>query len=386
MPNLEHALRTLTDRIHAARSDGTALQIRGGGSKAFQGTSHGDVLDTRVLNSVISYEPTELVVTVGVGTPLRELEALLAEKGQYLPFEPPHYAWSGAAQATVGGMVACGLSGPARANAGSVRDYVLGLELINGLGQQLTFGGQVMKNVAGYDVSRLMAGARGTLGLITQVSLKVLPFAPSEATLYFALEQAEALDHLQRWGSEPLPLNASCWVMDDSVKDAAPKPGLYLRLRGAAAAVEAACKRMLAEVPGQRLDNAQTAADWELCRNQQLPFFTAAPEGCVLWRLSVPQTAPVLQLPAQPLVEWHGGLRWVWAPLAARSGIEAAARAVGGSASVFMVPGMDSGQSRAALISEDRALQTISQRLKSSFDPHGIFNPGLTLHANQSRA
>jgi glycolate oxidase FAD binding subunit len=283
-------------------------------------------------------------------------------------------------------MVACGLSGPSRASAGSVRDYVLGLELINGLGQHLTFGGQVMKNVAGYDVSRLMVGARGTLGLITQVSLKVLPFAPSEATLHFVLGQAEALDHLNRWGAEPLPLNASCWVWDESDATQAAQPRLFVRLRGAAAAVEAACKRMLAEVPGQRMDNVQSAPDWELCRNQQLPFFTAAPQGCVLWRLSVPQTAPVLALPSQPLVEWHGGLRWLWAPLDASVQLQAAAHAAGGSARVFLVPGTDSGHAQNSLIPEDSALQTISQRLKSNFDPQGIFNPGLTLHANQSRA
>lgn len=386
MSNLEHALRSVTDRVQAALSDGTALQIQGGGSKAFQGTSHGELLDTRALSGVVSYEPTELVVTVGTGTPLRELEALLSEKGQYLPFEPPHFAWSGATQATVGGMVASGLSGPSRASAGCVRDYVLGLELINGLGQHLTFGGQVMKNVAGYDVSRLMVGARGTLGLMTQVSLKVLPFAPAEATLHFVLDQAQALDHLNRWGAEPLPLNASCWVWDDADASQPAQPRLFVRLRGAAAAVDAACKRMLAEVPGQRMDNAQAAPDWELCRNQQLPFFTSAPQGCVLWRLSVPQTAPVLTLPAQPLVEWHGGLRWVWAPLDARSHLEAVAHAVGGSARVFMVPGQASGHAQASLIPEDAALQTISQRLKTSFDPKGIFNPGLTRHANQSRA
>ena len=376
---MEHALRTLSDRIHAARTDGTALQIRGGGSKAFLGTSHGDVLDTRGLSGVVSYEPTELVVTVATGTPLHELEALLAEKGQYLPFEPPHYRWSGDATATVGGMVASGLAGPARANVGGVRDYVLGLKLINGLGEHLTFGGQVMKNVAGYDVSRLMVGARGTLGLITEVSLKVLPKAPAEATLRFVLEQAEALDHLHRWGGEPLPLNASNWVFDDSQPGVAPTPTLYVRLRGALAAVEAACKLMLSEVPGQRMDNADTSPDWDLCRNHQLPFFTAKPQpDAVLWRLNVPQTAPVLQLPRAPLIDWHGALRWVWAPLSAQAALQSAARAVGGSASVFVG---DTAGAR-ALQPEGHALQAISQRLKTSFDPKGIFNPGLTHHAN----
>jgi len=385
MPHMQHTLQTLTDRIQAARADGAALHIRGGGSKDFLGTSHGELLDTRDLRGIISYEPTELVVTVGAGTPLHELESALAEKGQYLPFEPPHFSWSGDTTATVGGMVASGLAGPARANVGGVRDYVLGLKIINGLGEHLTFGGQVMKNVAGYDVSRLMVGARGTLGLITEVSLKVLPKAPAEATLCFALEQADALEHLHRWGGEPLPLNASNWVMDDSTPGVAPKPSLYVRLRGAVAAVEAACQRMLSEVPGQRMDNAQTSPDWNLCRNQQLPFFTRKqPPDAALWRLSVPQTAPVLALPSQPLIDWHGALRWVWAPLSAQAALQSAAQSVGGRASVFVSPAAPAGAS--AMRADGDVLQAINQRLKASFDPQGIFNPGLTHHANQSRA
>jgi glycolate oxidase FAD binding subunit len=401
---MEHALRTVIDRIAAARADGVPLCIRGGGSKDFLGRSHGELLDTRPLNGVLSYEPTELVVTVGAGTPLAELEALLAEKGQCLAFEPPHFSWSQAqgadatagiptgipvasSPATVGGMVAAGLAGPARASVGGVRDYVLGLKLINGLGQQLTFGGQVMKNVAGYDVSRLMVGARGTLGLLTEISLKVLPVAPAEATLCFELEQQDALEHLHRWGGEPLPLNASCWVIAPNPGSARPpNPTLYVRLRGAVAAVEAACRRMLAEVPGQRMDNAQTAKDWALCRDQQLPFFQDAPADVQLWRISVPQTAPVLALPGQPhspLVEWHGGLRWLWAPPGAEAQIHAEARAAGGNATRFV---SRPAAAASTLTSDSPALSAISQRLKTSFDPQGIFNPGLTSDANQSRA
>jgi glycolate oxidase FAD binding subunit len=391
MANMEHALRTLSDRIAAARTDGTALCIRGGGSKDFLGSSPGELLDTRGLDGILSYEPTELVVTVGCGTPLAELEALLAEQGQCLPFEPPHLRWSqgaGASAATVGGMLAAGLAGPARASVGGVRDYVLGLKLINGLGQHLTFGGQVMKNVAGYDVSRLMVGARGTLGLLTEVSLKVLPLAPAEATLCFALEQAQALEQLHRWAGQPLPLNASCWVCDAS-NAAAPKPSLYVRLRGAVAAVEAACQKMLAEAPGERLDQELVAPDWDMCRDQQLPFFRARPApDALLWRLSLPQTAPVLALPAQPLIEWHGALRWLWAPASAAAHIQSVAQSAGGSAELFVDLDADHRvQSRCRpMRAPSAALQAISQRLKASFDPQGIFNPGLTAHANQSRA
>jgi glycolate oxidase FAD binding subunit len=326
----------------------------------------------------VSYEPSELVVTALAGTRLVELEALLAQQGQCLPFEPPHYAWSAGTQATVGGMVASGLSGPARANTGGVRDYVLGLKLINGLGQHLTFGGQVMKNVAGYDVSRLMAGALGTLGVITEVSLKVLPMAPAEATLCFSLSQAAALEQLHIWGAQPLPLNASCWVQDQG------KDLLFVRLRGAVAAVEAASKRMLADAQGTQIPNAQAAPDWDLCRNHQLPFFTG-PHGddLALWRLSLPQTAPVLNLPYAQMVEWHGALRWLWAPLRDSAAIEAVTQAAQGTAAVFVMP-KDALQARdqawPRLVPQGPtadAAATVMQRLKASFDPQGVFNPSI---------
>ena len=236
-------LPDLTERIRQAAAAGTPLRIRGGGSKDFYGQSlQGELLDTRGLTGIVNYEPSELVVTVRAGTPLAELEAALAEQGQYLPFEPPHFA-QGGALATVGGTVAAGLNGPARASVGAARDYVLGAQLLNGKAELLTFGGQVMKNVAGYDVSRLLAGSMGTLGLIVEVSLKVLPRAVAEATLVFELDEARALQQLNAWGALPLPVNASCWH----------EGALMVRLRGAQAAVAAAKKTM----GGQALDDAQ---------------------------------------------------------------------------------------------------------------------------------
>ena len=208
---MDPLLEPMIERIRTAADRGTPLRIRGGGSKDFYcERARGELLETAALSGITSYEPTELVVTVRAGTPLAELEAVLAGRGQCLPFEPPHFEGG----ATVGGMVAAGLSGPARASVGAVRDYVLGMTLLNGKGELLTFGGQVMKNVAGYDVSRLMCGAMGTLGLITEVSLKVLPLAPAEATLKFEMNQADALAQLNTWGGQALPLNASCWVDD----------------------------------------------------------------------------------------------------------------------------------------------------------------------------
>lgn len=364
-------LQSLVDSVRAATAEGRRLRITGGGTKAFLDEEPGATpLSTAGWAGIVSHEPTELVITARSGTPLSELEAALAEAGQCLPFEPPHFGPA----ATVGGMVAAGLAGPARATAGSVRDYVLGVQLINGKGELLTFGGQVMKNVAGYDISRLMAGSRGQLGVIAEVSLKVLPVALAEATLVFRLGQHDALEQLHRWGGQPLPLNASCWVRDDTAPD---HPELlFVRLRGAVAAVEAACERMLRELPGgQRMDNAQAGPDWVACREQALPFFEAPAPDLGLWRLSVPQTAPVLDLPWPQLVEWQGAQRWLWAPVTESARIRAAAASVQGHAGLFRVPATGAGEV-ARFDAESAAIQTISQRLRAAFDPAGVFAAG----------
>jgi len=360
---MEAALHALIARIRDAADRGTPLRIRGGGSKDFYGGPlQGEPLDTSSLTGIASYEPSELVVTVRAGTPLAELEALLAKQGQCLPFEPPHFA----GRATVGGMVAAGLAGPSRASVGPVRDYVLGLSLVNGRGELLTFGGQVMKNVAGYDVSRLMAGALGTLGLLVEVSLKVLAVAPAEATLSFDMGQAEALRRLNQWGGLPLPLNASWWSESEG------RPSLLLRLRGAAAAVEAACRTL----GGQREDNALMTAHWLRCRDQQLPWFAERGESD-LWRLSVPQTAPVLDLPETPLIEWHGAQRWVRAGPGDAAKVRDAAVRAGGHATLFRVTGdVRPGAQVPRFTPLDPMLHRIHCELKRQFDPAGIFNRG----------
>jgi glycolate oxidase FAD binding subunit len=368
--------------IQHAATQGQRLRVRGGGTKDFYGAEIDDtvpVLDVRPLAGILSYEPSELVVTALAGTPLAELEAALAQEGQALAFEPPHFGPG----ATVGGAVASGLAGPARASVGGARDFVLGVRLINGRGELLTFGGQVMKNVAGYDVSRLMAGSLGTLGVLVDVSLKVLPVAVCEATLMCAgVAQQTALDLLNRWGGQPLPLNASCWVRDDSANPV--QDYLFIRLRGAVAAVEAAVPRLQADVQaaGGRvtlMDNAQAGADWQACRDQHLPFFTSpSPELC-LWRLSLPQTAPALDLPWSALVEWHGALRWLWAPASAGAQLRALAQQLGGHATL----------QRASLAAGDAdkllagvftplapAQQRIQRVLQQQFDPAGVFATG----------
>ena len=376
---MEAQLNSLIDAVRQAAAQGRTLRLRGGGSKDFWGQSlTGEVLDTRAYQGIVSYEPSELVVTARCGTPLAELEATLAEKGQCLAFEPPHFGEG----ATVGGMVAAGLSGPARATAGAVRDYVLGARFINGLGEHLTFGGQVMKNVAGYDVSRLMAGSWGTLGLITEVSLKVLPVAPAEATLMCAgLAQADALALLHRWGGQPLPLNASAWVRDTTAQPVADY--LFVRLRGAVAAVQSAIGKMSADALAlgaqvQQMDADEAAQDWRASGDQAMPFYDApAPDAC-LWRLSVPQTAPVLDLPFATYIGWQGAQRWLWAPAAAAFSIRTAAQAAGGHATLFRASAAHADADKLVGVNSplDPVQQRIQQQLQQQFDPKGVFATG----------
>jgi glycolate oxidase FAD binding subunit len=357
------ALQTLIDRVLAAQPAGTPLNICGGGSKSFYGEAPlGDRLDTTVLTGISSYEPSELVVTARAGTSLIELESVLEERGQCLPFEPPHFVTHMSTGATVGGMVAAGLAGPSRASVGAVRDYVLGTTMLNGKGEVLSFGGQVMKNVAGYDVSRLLAGSLGSLGVILEVSLKVLPMAPATATLRFQLEQVAALDKLNTWGGQPLPLNASAW-WDGT---------LLVRLRGALAAVQSAIKTLGGDV----IEPAHASPFWDGLRNHTDEYFTKAQKAVTggsvaLWRVSLPQTARPLILPGEQLIEWHGAQRWLCTSASAAKVRDAAARA-GGHATLFM--GL---HKQAGVFAPLRSpLDRIHRDLKKAFDPSGIFNRG----------
>jgi glycolate oxidase FAD binding subunit len=351
-------LARLIARVEQALRSRSPLDIRGGSTKLFYGEpAVGAVLDMRELNGISSYEPSELVVTVRAGTPLAELEAALAERGQCLPFEPPRFAAGG----TVGGMVAAGLSGPSRASVGSVRDHLLGVTLLNGRGEILTFGGQVAKNVAGYDVSRLMAGAMGILGVICEVSIKVLPVSVAAATLSFECDQAAALQRLNGWASQPLPINATSWF----------DGRLNVRLAGAAAAVSAACDKF----GGERID-AEAANSWWLgVRDHSHRFFAlddaALRKGDSLWRVSVPATTPPLDLPGQQFIEWNGAQRW-WRTTASAAQVRAAATARGGHAALYR--GAD--RSAGAFSPLNEALLGIHRGLKQAFDPSNIFNPG----------
>jgi glycolate oxidase FAD binding subunit len=327
------------------------LRLRGGGSKDFYGgVPTGDVLDMRSHSGILGYEPSELVITARAGTPLAEIKSALAERRQFLACEPPQFGGA----ATLGGVVAAGLSGPRRATAGSLRDFVLGVKLMDGEGRELNFGGQVMKNVAGFDVSRLIAGSLGTLGLILEISLKVLPLPAADATLRFELPQDQALDAINRWAGQPLPLAATCW--QDKV--------LTLRLSGAQAAVTAACEKL----GGEQLAGADAEDFWTALREQADAFFAG---DAPLWRLSLPSVTPALDLPGPQLIEWGGAQRWLHGAADAAGLREAAARA-GGHATLFR--GGD--KSGGVFTPLSPALMEVHRRLKQAFDPYGVFNPG----------
>lgn len=349
---MQEILQQFSETIRKAAAERAQLRLRGGGSKDFYGLALiGDVLDTRAYTGIVEYEPTEMVVTARAGTPLREVEAALALGGQMLAFEPPYFS----ADATLGGSVAAGFSGPRRAYAGAARDFVLGVRMLNGLGEDLRFGGQVMKNVAGYDVSRLLAGSFGTLGLITEVSLKVLPLPEEERTLRFELDESRALDVINRWAAQPLPLSASCHA--DGV--------LHVRLSGAAPAVASAATRLGGETV------AAGAAFWKSIRDQSHAFFANAP---ALWRFSIKSTSAPLNLGPQ-LHEWNGSLRWVAAPLEAAQAHTAAERA-GGHATLFR--GSDK---RHGIQKLPAGMLAVHKKLKRAFDPQGILGPG-RIHAD----
>ncbi|WP_300454462.1 glycolate oxidase subunit GlcE [Accumulibacter sp.] len=349
---MDSLIENWIQRIAEAARTGRALAIRGGGSKDFYGgPARGEPFEVAAYSGIVAYEPTELVVTVRAGTPLVDLAAVLAAKGQCLAFEAPHFGPS----ATVGGMLAAGLSGPRRPAVGAVRDFVLGVKILNGIGEVLSFGGQVMKNVAGYDVARLMAGSLGTLGVVLEVSLKVLPLPVAEKSLSFVLDETTALARLNQWAGQPWPISASAW--NDGV--------LTLRLSGAAAAV-AAAQRTLG---GELLSDAEGGAFWQSLREQEHEFFNG---GEALWRLSLPSTAPAQTL-GRTLIEWGGAQRWL------RSGdptsIRAASASVGGHATLFR--GDDALKASVGVFQPlGEPLARIHRRLKQAFDPHGVFNPG----------
>ncbi|MGH8750232.1 MAG: glycolate oxidase subunit GlcE [Burkholderiales bacterium] len=348
---MDNLIEQFSETIQRAVENKTPLRIRGGAGKDFYGGRlQGEILDTRAYRGIVDYEPTELMLTARAGTPLAEIESALREKNQMLAFEPPHFG----THATLGGCIASGLSGPRRAAAGAVRDFVLGVRVLDGQGRDLRFGGQVMKNVAGYDVTRLMTGALGTLGLMLEVSLKVLPLPKAEATLRFSFPENKTIEMLNQWACKPLPVSASAYGGGE----------LSVRLSGAASAVAAACKKL----GGARMDNMQANDFWTAIREQTDVFFQ---DDAPLWRLSIKSTTPPLKLSGVQLIEWGGSLRWLKSDAKAQS-IRETAAAAGGHATLFRARDKSAGVFHPL----PPAQLDIHKKLKQTFDPAGIFNPG----------
>ena len=393
---MEFVLSELCDQVMTAHAGHKPLFVCGGGSKSFYG-NHRPVtpqdghclLDMTAYNGIINYQPSELVVTVRAGTPLAMLEAELAEHGQMLAFEPPHFS----STATVGGCVAAGLAGPRRMTAGSVRDFVLGARLLDSQGRLLSFGGEVMKNVAGYDVSRLLAGSLGIFGAIVDVSLKVLPKPFEECSLRFEATQQEALMYFAQWRSQPLAISATSWSPADgydagsarvdqgangamgadtantaSHASSANAPGyVTVRLSGAPPAIRVA----KANMGGDELDAEQARLWWTSLREQVHPFFKS---DRPLWRVALPPTTPAQDFGVPTLVEWGGGQRWLSGNLDAQS-VRAKAEELGGHATLFRSAG-SAIPADGVFHPLSSGVAAITRRLKQELDPAGLFNPG----------
>jgi glycolate oxidase FAD binding subunit len=336
----------LLEQVNQALQNATPLRIQGSNSKAFLGrVTAGEILDTRAHRGIVSYDPTELVITARCGTSLAELTQALDAAQQMLPCEPPSFGDA----ATLGGMIACGLSGPRRPWSGSVRDFVLGTRVITGHGKHLRFGGEVMKNVAGYDLSRLMAGSYGSLGLITEVSLKVLPKPRQSLSISLDMDSDRALAHLAQWGQQPLPISAAC---HDGQR-------LHLRLEGGEGSVAAAHDRL----GGELLD----ASYWADLNEQRLSFFD---EDQPLWRLSLPNNTPKLSLPGRQMIDWGGAQRWLKSDAEAGF-IRQVVDEVGGHVTCYSHGLIDS-----PFQPLPAGLMRYHRNLKQQLDPRGIFNPG----------
>lgn len=340
----------LAELVRDASSASRPLRMRGSGSKFFFGRQiSGGALDLSGHGGIVAYEPSELVLTARSGTPLQEIERALAASGQMLAFEPPHYGDG----ATLGGTIACGLSGPRRPFAGSARDFVLGVKIMNGDGDVLAFGGQVMKNVAGYDISRLMTGALGTLGVLLEISIKVLPLPEVQRTCVLELDQRSAIDDFTAMSASPLPISAAAHY--DGL--------LRVRLSG----TERGVSQAAAAIGGDALPDGDEM--WRCLREQTLPFFGREEP---LWRISLPANTAGWDVEGDWLVDWGGALRWGYSPLEFED-MQAAAGHLGGHACLYRSD--DPEAERFAPLPE--TISAIHARLKSAFDPKGIFNPGI---------
>lgn len=348
----EDLSQALQAQVQAAYAQGRTLDIQAGKSKTWYGNpTEGEILAVAGHSGILNYEPSELVITARAGTRLTELEATLAAHGQCLAFEPPHFAET----ATLGGTIASNFSGPARPYLGAARDFVLGCKLINGQGEILQFGGQVMKNVAGYDVSRLMAGALGTLGVLLELSLRVIPKPETELTLVNTLSTTDMLQQANHSARLPLPLSGFAYLDGQA----------YIRLSG----TEGAVKQASAFIGGTAL--ATGTNFWLSLREQQLAFFqTTEP----LWRLSLPADTGVLELAGSTLYDWGGAQRWLVSNLDALQ-IRNTVAEYGGHATLFRRSSEPTPVSPSIFQPLTPELMHYHRQLKQAFDPKGLFNP-----------
>ncbi len=363
--NVDPVLLQFRSQILDAASSGKKLQIMGGNTKFWYGDSaQGEILNTSAYSGIIDYQPAELVLTAKAGTPMIEIEQALGSASQLFPFEPPLFG----SKATIGGIVCAGLSGPGRGQSGALRDFILGVKVMDGRGDIVTFGGQVMKNVAGYDVSRLMPGSMGTLGLLLEVSIKVLPIPAKTRTLCFQMSQAAAIEQMNRLAGQPLPLSASCWI-------GLPEKGeLMLRLGGANAAVESATVKLLAQIPGVQVEDELAAQFWLSIKEHTHPYFQCDHQES-LWRFAVNPLSNPLPLEGVTCIEWLGGQRWFKGKLDRQEAL-GIAKDHGGHATMFRG---DKSQLNTVFTSLQEnpltaPLAIVQERIRLAFDPAGVFN------------
>ncbi len=396
---MDHVIAQLREQVLEAAQQKHAILIEGGGTKNFYGNHALNTIDKTALNSIdkvalhstdkaalntldsrvphmtsnsvalklnslhgiINYQPTELVVTAWAGTPLQEVIDTLAASSQMLASDPPSFG----TQATLGGCVAAGLAGPGRHSGGPIKDYVLGTHLLTANGDVLRFGGEVMKNVAGYDVSRLLVGSMGMFGALTQISVKVAPKPQEVCTLEFDLDEASALALCHGWRAQPLPISATAWQATEGNGGC-----LRVRLAGAGAALKTAKQKM----GGQLLPEVQATDYWAALREQKLSFF----DTTTLWRLAVAPGTPTLDI-GPTLIEWGGGQRWVAADLEATA-VRRVAERFGGHATLFRQPLKHTMPEQGVFHPLAPGVLDVVKRLKHEFDPQGLFNPGRLVH------
>lgn len=372
----ETVLSQFREQIIEAGKQNQVLSIQGGNTKSWYGNpSQSPILSTTSYQGILDYQPEELVITACAGTPIAEIESTLAKKNQILPFEPPHFG----DDATFGGVIAAGLAGPARISAGNLRDFVLGTRLMDGRGEDLSFGGKVMKNVAGYDVSRLLPGSLGTLALLLEASVKVLPKPAATTSLRCRMGASDALKILNQWAGQPLPLNASAWI-----GDARGEGELSIRLAGAMAAVTSASQMMQDRLGATALDDSEADLFWRDLREQRLSWFSQIPNDHALWRLSLPANCPVLELPKdclpQIIMEWHGQERWIQGPANQSTAqvLQDLAIQHGGHLTCFRSLSTEAFERFTRFDSNPltAGLEAVQKRLRHSFDPFGVFTTG----------